>query len=424
MEFSRLAETIPGSDILAINKTIKQRIKQGEKLYNLTVGDFDPSVFPIPKVLEDEIIIAYRQHLTNYPAAEGDLELRQAIAGFMLRNQRLAFSTDEIMVASGGRPLIYALYRAIVDGGEKVIYPVPGWNNHYYNGFVQGEKVAIQTKASNKFMPTRADIEPHIKGAVLLALCSPQNPSGTCFQPHELKAICEMIVAENNSRTAGEKKLYVLFDQMYSLLIHGQQSHCDPVTVCPEMRPYTIYVDAISKSFAATGVRVGWALGPAALIQKMQSILTHVGAWAPMAEQKGVARFLNNTDAVTEFIASFKSMISERLNLIYEGFQQLKNEGFPVDAMLPAAAIYLSIKIDIPNAQALLLDKAGIGILPFYAFGAPITSTWYRISVGTCRPEDIPVLLERFKKVLVEHSEKNVSGLNPIFEMKKLAFKI
>lgn len=421
MTYSHLAETIPGSDILAINKFIKQRIKQGEKLFNYTVGDFDPTIFPIPKALEDEIINAYRQQLTNYPAADGEVVLREAISAFVARVQNLTYTPTEVMVAAGGRPLIYAMYLALVDAGDKVIFPVPGWNNHYYSKFVQGTPIAIQTKEENSFILSKADIEPHINGAVLLALCSPQNPSGTCFQADELKAICEMVIQENNRRGVGEKKLYVLFDQMYSLLIHGNDKHQDPVSLCPEMRPYTVYVDAISKSYAATGVRVGWAFGPAELLIKMQSILTHVGAWAPMAEQKGVARFLNNTVVVNEFLMIFKSKIAERLYLIYNGIMELKAAGFPVDAIVPKAAIYLAIKIDLPHAHTLLLNKAGIGILPFSAFGAPANSPWYRISVGTCKLADIPIMLKKLKQVLAAELtlKKAFLPLIPIFENEK-----
>src|SRR5690606_18325815 len=106
------------------------------------------------------------------------------------------------------------------------------------------------------------------------------------FNKTDLEEICDLIIAENKQRGQEEKKLYLLFDQMYWQLTYGSIKHYDPVTLRPEMREYTIYIDAISKVFASTGVRVGWGLGPARLISKMKAILTHVGAWAPMAEQK------------------------------------------------------------------------------------------------------------------------------------------
>lgn len=400
MKLSFIAETLPGSHMLVISNSIKERIKAGETIYNFTVGDFDPHIFPIPEVLEEEIINAYLRKFTNYPMAEGNLDLREAIASFTQTFQGIDYDPSEVVVSSGGRPLIYAIYRTIVDPGEKVIYPVPSWNNHYYTKFVGGVAVEIQTSAANHFLPTAEEIAPHVKDAVLLALCSPQNPTGTTFKKENIKAICEGVLEENKRRQGNEKKLYILFDQMYWQLTYGTNQHHDPVSVCPDIRPYVIYVDAISKSFAATGVRVGWAFGPSAVLDKMKTILTHVGAWAPMAEQKAVAHFLLNAPAVTEYLSAFKAQLQERLQLIYNGFICLKQEGFPVDAIAPQAAIYLTVRIGLPQAHILLLKDAGIGILPFAVFGAPGHSPWYRISVGTCKKEDIAPMLASLKKAL------------------------
>src|SRR5690606_24128576 len=123
------------------------------------------------------------------------------------------------------------------------------------------------------------------------------------------------------------------------------------VSLRPEMREYTIFIDAISKVFAATGVRVGWSLGPSTILNKMKAILTHVGAWAPMAEQKAVAKFLGNRNAIKKFLEEFKTAIEERLHRIYDGFMELKKEGLPVDAIAPEAAIYLTIKIDLAGKK-------------------------------------------------------------------------
>src|SRR5687768_7981472 len=122
MKLSHLSETLIGSEIVKLGGEIKERIRQGEHIYNFTVGDFDPQIFPIPKELEDAIVDAYRNHFTNYPLADGNLDLREAISSFVNQTQGLQYSTNEILVASGGRPLIYGIYRAICDEGDKVIY--------------------------------------------------------------------------------------------------------------------------------------------------------------------------------------------------------------------------------------------------------------------------------------------------------------
>jgi len=415
MKLSHLSETLIGSEIVKLGGEIREKIRQGERIYNFTIGDFDPSIFPIPKELEDAIVEAYRKHFTNYPAAEGNLDLREAIHSFIKDEEGLDYSISEILVASGGRPLIYTVFRAICDKGDKIIYAVPSWNNNHYTHFVGGEHIVIEARAENNFMPTASDLKPYISDAVLISLCSPQNPTGTTFRKEELEAICDMVIEENKRRAEGQKKLYVMFDQMYWHLTFGEIKHYNPVSLRPEMRDYTIFIDAISKVFAATGVRVGWGLGPAAVINKMKAILTHIGAWAPMAEQKAVAYYLGNREAIHKYLANFKSEIEERLYRIYDGLAGLKKEGFSVDAIAPEAAIYLTIKIDLAgkttadgkilatqsDVTAYLLNNAGLAVVPFYAFGAEKKSPWYRLSVGTCKKEEIDEMIGKLREALI-----------------------
>ena len=411
---SRLAETLIGSEIVKLGADIKEKIKSGDKIYNYTIGDFDSSIFPIPQKLEQEIIESYKKGNTTYPPAEGILALRESISSFIKEREGLDFATDEILVAAGGRPLIYALYRAIVDKDDKVIYSVPSWNNNHYVHFTEGNHQVIETTSETNFMPTAADIKPHIKDAVLIALCSPLNPTGTIFKKEELEAICDLVLEENKHRAGDEKKLYVMYDQMYWTLTYGDSKHYDPVSLRPEMKDYTVFIDGISKAFAATGVRVGWALGPKHILAKMRAINSHVGAWSPMAEQHATAKFLLQTPTIDKYFVHFKKELEERLQLIYECFQQLKSEGFAVDACAPQAAIYLTIQINLAgkktmennllvtqaDATSYILNEAKLAVVPFYAFGAARDSSWYRLSVGTCKKEEIPEMLELLKKAL------------------------
>lgn len=411
---SRLAETLIGSEIVRLGGEIKERISQGEKIYNFTIGDFDSSIFPIPEELEQEIILAYQQKYTTYPPAHGIEELRKAVSQFIENREGLHYTPKEVLIAAGGRPLIYTVYRSLVDEGDKVIYPVPSWNNNHYVHFTAGEHIRVEATVENNFMPVAEDIEPHIEDAVLLALCSPLNPTGTVFKKEELEKICDLVLAENRRRGPDEKKLYVLYDQMYWTLTHGVTKHYTPVGLRPEMKEYTIFIDGISKAFAATGVRVGWALGPKHVLDKMRAINSHLGAWSPMAEQHATAIFLSRTESVDRYLTHFKSELSERLQKIYEGFQDLKRDGYPVDACAPEAAIYLTLNInltgkitaeglELENQSAVtdyLLTEAKLAIVPFYAFGAPKDSSWYRLSVGTCRKEEVPEMLEKLRNAL------------------------
>ena len=415
-KLSHLAETLIGSEIVSLGAAIKEKIKQGNKIYNFTIGDFDSSVFPIPKELENEIIDAYNNNNTTYPPAEGILELREAVISFIKERENLDYTTSEILIAAGGRPLIYTAFRAIVDKSDKVIYPVPSWNNNHYVHFNDAEHVVVECKLENNFMPTAAAIKPHIKGAALIAVCSPLNPTGTTFTKKELEEICELIVEENESRSVDEKKLYLLYDQIYWTLTFGDTQHYNPVGLNPKMKEYTIFIDGISKAFAATGVRVGWSMGPAHLISKMKAINSHVGAWAPMAEQKAVSKYLQQTENINTWFTSFKAGIEGRLRLIYEGFQQLKKEGFAVDAVAPQAAIYLTIQINLTGKKnaagkvlqnqsdvtEYILNEGKIAIVPFNCFGADKNSNWYRLSVGTCKTEEVDEMLKMLKAALTK----------------------
>ena len=414
MKLSQLAETLIGSEIIKIASDINEKIKQGEKIYNFTIGDFDPNIFPIPVEFENEIIQAYKNHQTNYPAADGILELREAVGKLIKHQQNLDYSTNEILISGGGRPLIYAVYRAIVDAGEKVIYTVPSWNNNHYTHFVGGEHVAIETTAEDNFMPTASKIKDHLKGATLLALCSPLNPTGTAFGNKQLEEICDLVIEENKQRGANEKKLFILFDQIYSVLTFGETKHVNPVSIRPELKEYTVFIDGMSKAFCSTGVRVGWSMGPATVIGKMKSILSHVGAWSPMPEQKAAAKYLVQTDAIEKYLTHFRSEIEVRLHRIYDGFISLKNKGYAVDAIAPQAAIYLTIKFDLigkktadgkilhtqTDVNSYILNEAKIAVVPFFAFGASKDSSWYRLSVGTCKKEEIDEMLHQLENAL------------------------
>ena len=413
-KLSNLAETLIGSEIVKLGNAINERIRNGEKIYNFTIGDFNPDIFPIPAELEELIIACYQKHFTNYPAAEGILELRTAIGAFIKEWEGLDFNPAEIQVASGGRPLIYSLFKVIVDKGDKVIYGVPSWNNNHYVHLTDGEHCLVDCSPENNFMPTVEDIRANIKGATLICLCTPQNPTGTTLPEDSLKQICDLILEENNLRGANEKKLYLMFDQMYWTLTYGDIQHHNPIGLVPAMKPYTIYIDGISKVFSATGVRVGWALGPENVISKMKAILSHLGAWAPMAEQKAVARYLPMTAAISKYLVNFKSEIELRLRNIHAGFAALKAKGYPVDAVTPQAAIYLTIQLNLTGKKtaagvllatqadvtSYILGEAKLAVVPFSAFGADPSSPWYRLSVGTCIKEEIPEMLAKLEAAL------------------------
>lgn len=412
---SNFAESLIGSEIVKLGNAINERRNQGETIYNYTIGDFDPSIFPIPSLLKEYIIAAYQNNHTNYPAGDGILQLRQAVGDLFRRVENIDYANDEIQISSGGRPIIYTLFKTVVNKGDKVIYTVPSWNNNHYVHMNDGIHCKIEVLPENNFMPTAADIAPHIKDAALLCLCSPQNPTGTTLAKNELIAICDLVIAENEQRGPDEKKLYVLFDQMYWTLTYGDIQHHNPVALRPKMKDYTIFVDGISKSFASTGVRVGWAMGPKKVIAKMKALLSHIGAWAPMAEQVATAKYLQETTDMNNYLADIKSKLAQRLEYIYQRFQTIKSKGYDVDAIQPQAALYLTVKFnlkgykwnDLPftaqqQVSDFLLADAKLAIVPFNCFGGDHESPWYRISVGTCKMEELEMVFNQLENSLAK----------------------
>lgn len=412
---SKLAENIIGSEIIKLAAEVNEKIKKGEKIYNLTIGDFNPKIFPIPAELKQAIVAAYEDDQTNYPAADGMLELRQAVSAMLKKYGNLEYKQDEIVIAGGARPVIYAIFRALVDAGDTVVFPVPSWNNNHYTYLNGAKQVIIETAPETNFMPTAADLKPHIGVANIIALCSPLNPTGTTFRKKDLEDICDLILEENTKRNAkGEKPVYLMYDQIYWALTHGETKHYEPVSLRPEMRNYTVFVDGISKSLAATGVRVGWAMGPKKIIEKIKMILTHVGAWAPKAEQVATAAYLNDTVNYDLYLSDIKTKINDRLVGFYNGFKALKTEGFNVDAIAPEAAIYLTVQFNLHNKKTAdgkvlattaditkyILDEGKVALVPFYAFGASANSSWYRLSVGTCKLEDVDAVIENLRQAL------------------------
>jgi aspartate aminotransferase len=400
-----------GSEILRIASEIRELVAQGKQVCNLTVGDFSPREFPIPPALGEAIAQALKAGETNYPPSDGVLPLRQTVQRFYERALGLKYPLESVLIVGGARPVIYALFRAVMDPGETVIYPVPSWNNNHYAHMVGARHVPVVTSPEHGFMPTVEQLAPHLPEARLLCLCSPLNPTGTMISPEALKDIGQRVVEENRKREQrGHKPLIVMYDQIYWTLTFGTR-HVTPLELVPELAPYTVFVDGISKAFAATGVRVGWTLGPPSIISRMKDVLGHVGAWAPKAEQVAVARFMDDVPAMQGFLETMRQRVHERLEVLDRGFAAMREAGLPVRSIAPQGAIYLSVQFDLvgraglktnDDIRRLLLDRAGFGLVPFQAFGLKDETGWFRLSVGAVSVEEIRAALPRVEAVLRE----------------------
>ncbi len=400
---SAMSEGMSGSEILRIAAEIRAMTEGGQRVCNLTVGDFSPAEFRIPKFLENEIAEALRRGETNYPPSNGVAPLRESVRRFYERALGLKYEASSVLVTSGSRPGIYGTFRTVVDPGDRVVFPVPSWNNNHYCYLTGAVPVPVATTRDTTFLPTRELLAPVIRGARLLALNSPLNPTGTAFTPEALGDICDLVLEENARRRNGERPLYLMYDQVYWMLTFGETRHVDPVSLRPELAPYTIYVDGVSKAFAATGVRVGWVVGPRDIIESMNNFMGHVGTWAPRAEQIATARLLDAPDEVSAYRGQITAGLQQRLDALHDGIVAMRAAGLPVDATAPMGAIYLSARFALngkrtsdgqllrtnDDIRRYLLKAAGFAVVPFQAFGVKEDTGWVRLSVGAVSMADI-----------------------------------
>ena len=410
LSLSETALGMKASKILTISYSVRERIAAGADVTQFTVGDFKPEHFPVPDLLKEGTREALANDQTNYPPADGLIELRTAVRNHYERSFGLNYPINSVVVGSGARPVLYAAYQCLINKGEKVLAPAPGWNNNNFSQLVGAELVSVPSRLEDGFMPTADSLRPHLDGARLLVICSPMNPTGTLIRRSQLEEICDLIIEENTRReAAGERLLYLIYDHVYWMLTFGDHQHVTPPQIRPKMARYTLFSDAVSKCFSATGLRVGWMVAPPHITAKVKALMTHMGAWAPRPEQLATADLLNTPSSIQSFLDVFLDKLQTRLNLLYNAFAGWRDEGLPVDVVAPEGAMYLSVKIDLigkpgfPNAESvrlMLLEEADCAVIPFDCFGDHVNLGWFRFSVGAVGIEDIEKCLPKLDQAL------------------------
>ena len=401
--------TLKASMILRIVWQVRDLIASGHEILNLTIGDFDPKQYPIPDLIREEVAKAYRDGYTNYPPADGALELREAIDEMYQRNFGLRYGPDAIVIGSGARPPLFATFSMFVDEGESSASFLPSWNNSYYAELMNSNHKYVATTARSNFHPTVEQVEAILPSIQLLALNSPLNPTGTVIEPGVLEGIARAVVAENERRQQTDlRPVMMLFDQVYWMLVAEGYTHKSPVQLCPEVAPYVVHIDAISKCFAATGLRVGWGVLPPELQPKMKALIGHTGAWAAYPEQIATAKFLRQPELMNAYMDEMRLKVSTRLSLLYQGVLDMKERGLPVDAIAPQGALYLSFYVGLigtrfqtnEEIRNFLLLEAGVAVVPFQAFDMPVENGWFRMSVGTCSLAELSQALEQIERAI------------------------
>lgn len=402
-----LLNALKPSAILALAAQVRRLKAGGRSICDLTVGDFSSKQFPIPAALEQAVTDALRAGHTNYPPSDGVPELKEAVARLFKRELGLDYPTSAVVIAGGARPLLYGAWRLFADPGDRTVSFVPSWNNGYYAHLVQADHRFVRTEAATNFFPTVEQVRAELPGTRLLMLNSPLNPTGTAIDADTLAGIAAAVVEENAARK-GDRPVMLCYDQVYWMLTFGGTQHVNPVALVSEVAPWTVHIDALSKGFAATGLRVGWGVLPPHLAPKMSAFLGHVGAWAPRAEQIATAWLLDRPDVMAEYHKTMRAGVEARLDKLYQGVVDMKRRGLPVDAIRPQGGIYLSFHVgligrgfDTNDAIASwLIDEAGVAIVPFQAFDLEEENGWFRMSVGAVGLDELDSALERLERAI------------------------
>ena len=251
-----LAQGIEDSKIRAIASEVWALQAQGVEVCNLTIGDFLPAQFPVPSAFMDRMVEEARAGQTNYTPSDGLPELKRAIADQYARELGIDFGPTSVVVGAGARPLMWAAYQAFLQPGDGFAYGVPSWNTQYYDYLFQCRGLVMVGQPESRFLPTVDQVDQVLPHARMLVLNSPLNPTGTAYRPEELEPVCQALLAENQRRERdGRPPCMMLYDQVYWTLTGAGQQHAHPLGLVPQLAPYVIYLDAISKSLAATGLR-------------------------------------------------------------------------------------------------------------------------------------------------------------------------
>jgi len=402
-----LANGMTGSMILAIARQIRELKAEGREVSDLTLGDFRPPHFHVPAELAERLQQAVRDGETYYPPPDGIPELRSAVARLYERELGLSYGPESVCIASGARPSIFAAWRLFVEPGDRTVSFVPAWNAGYYAHMAQSDHRFVTTAAEHRFFPTVDQAVEALRGARLVMLNTPLNPTGTTIPRPVMQGIAEALVEENRHR---ERPCILLLDQVYWMLRAGGAEHHNPVTLVPAAAPWVIHVDAISKWLAATGLRVGWSVLPPYLQPAMGTLIGHMGAWAPRPVQVAAAWFLDRPELLHAFVADLNERLGVRLTRLYEGICSMRARGLPVDAIPPHGAMFLCFRVDLigrgfdtnEQIRSWLLERAGIAVIPFQAFDMPEENGWFRVAVGATDLEGIERFLERLEHLLAD----------------------
>ncbi|MGQ4273185.1 pyridoxal phosphate-dependent aminotransferase [Terrihabitans sp. B22-R8] len=385
------------SATLAVTQKARELTAQGRSVISLGAGEPD---FDTPDNIKAAAISAIERGETKYTPVPGIPQLREAIVKKFKRENNLDYLPSQVIVGTGGKQILYNAFVATMNPGDEVIIPAPYWVSYpemvALNG---GEPVIVSTTQENNFKLQAADLEAAITPKTKwLIFNSPSNPSGAAYTRDELKALTDVLVKHPH--------VWVLTDDMYEHLTYGDFTFATPAEVEPELYERTLTMNGVSKAYAMTGWRIGYAAGPQQLIKAMDMIQGQQTSGACSIAQWAAVEALEGPQ---DFIAERAKIFEERRDLVVS----MLNQAPGIDCPSPEGAFYVypscagTIGKTAPSGKVIetdedfvseLLDSEGVAVVHGSAFGLGPN---FRISYATST-EKLEEACRRIQKFCAE----------------------
>lgn len=382
---------IKPSPTLAVTAKANQLRLEGVDVINLAAGEPD---FDTPDHIKQAAIAAMQAGQTKYTPVAGTNSLKSAIIEKFKHDNNLTYSMNEILVSCGGKQSFYNLCQAVIDNGDEVIIPAPYWVS--YPDMVllaHGIPTIVEADQSQSFKINAKQLTSAISTKTkLVVINSPSNPTGACYSEDELRELADVLVKHPN--------ILIATDDMYEHILFNNQTFTNIVNVCPELKSRTLVLNGVSKAYSMTGWRIGYAGGPAPIIDAMKNIQSQsTSNPCSISQAAAEAALSSDQSCVQEMCAAFEerhSFVVEGLNKI-DGISCAKSQGtFYCFANVEEAIKKIKGVSDDVEFATHLLDKCGIAVVPGTAFGLP---GYMRISYATSK-ETLAAALERFTDLM------------------------
>jgi aspartate aminotransferase len=377
MILSKKAMEISPSLTLAITAKAKKMKAEGIDVIGFGAGEPD---FNTPKNIQDAAIKAIQQGLTRYTAASGIVELKEAIIKKLKEDNNLTYKTSQIIISTGAKQCLANIFQAILNPGDEVIVGVPYWVS--YPELIQladGVPVFADSEESNAFKLTIEALEKVVtEKTKAIIINSPNNPTGTVYTKNELEALANF---------AKEKDLLIISDEIYEKLLYGEEGHISIASLSEDAYNRTIVINGVSKAYAMTGWRIGYAAASEKLTSLMSNIQSHTTSNPCSISQYASVEALNGDQSEVE---AMKKEFKARRDFMVDKINSINN----LSCVKPEGAFYVMVNIskllnkevdgelikDSLSFSDLLLGKEKVAVIPGVAFGV---DNFVRLSYAT-----------------------------------------